>query len=54
MRSSNIQEVDNLTSHIEHSAAIVELQDVEMFVFIDNLVFVSVFYKRTSKIPLLF
>ena len=29
-------------------------QDVEMFVFTDNLVFESVFYKGTSKIPLLF
>ena len=31
-----------------------ELQDVELFVFTDNLVFESVFYKGTSKIHLLF
>ena len=29
-----------------------ELQDVELFVFTDNLVSESVFYKGTSKIPL--
>ena len=31
-----------------------ELQDVELFVFTDNLVFESLFYKGESKIPLLF
>ena len=31
-----------------------ELQDVELFVFTDNLVFESLFYKGKSKIPLLF
>ena len=32
----------------------VELQDVELFVFIDNMVSKSVFYKGTSEIPFLF
>ena len=31
-----------------------ELKYVELFVFIDNLVFRSVFYKGASKIPFLF
>ena len=31
-----------------------ELQDVELFVFTDNMVFESVFYKETPKINLLF
>ena len=31
-----------------------ELQDVELFVFTDNMVFKTVFYKETSKIPFLF
>ena len=31
-----------------------ELKGVELFVFTDNLLFESVFYELTSKIPLLF
>ena len=31
-----------------------ELQDVEIFVFTDNILFKSVFYKGKSKIPLRF
>ena len=31
----------------------VELQDVELFVFTDNLLFKSIYYKGTSNIPLL-
>ena len=31
-----------------------EIQDVELFVFTDNLVFESVFYKGKSRIPLMF
>ena len=31
-----------------------ELQDLELFSFTDILLFMSVFYKRTSKNPLMF
>ena len=41
-RSSNVIEGNNLTYHIEHGVANGELQDVELFVFTDNLVFKSV------------
>ena len=49
--SSNIQNGYNLTSQIEQSVANMELKDVELFVFTYNLVFHSVFYKGTPKIP---
>ena len=39
---------------IEQTLDGVELQVLKLFVFIDNLVFDIVFYKGTSKIPLLF
>ena len=45
---------DNLTSQIEQSVAIREMQDVEPFVFTDHMVFERVFYKGTSKTPFLF
>ena len=47
-------EVDNLISRIEPIVDNVELQHVELFVFTDNLVFESVFYKGTSKTTFLF
>ena len=47
-------EVDNLISRIEQIVENVELQDVELFVFTDNLVFENVFYKGTSRITFLF
>ena len=42
-----------LMLRIEQSVASGELKDVELYVFTDNLVFDSLFYKGTSKIPLL-
>ena len=47
-------EVDNLISRIEQIVKNMELQDVELFVFTDNLVFESVFYKGMSKLTFLF
>ena len=51
---SNFREGDNLNMRIEHSVSSVEFQDVELFIFTDNVVFGSIYYKGTSKIPLLF
>ena len=53
-RSSNFREGYNLTEIIERSVAEGDMKDLELFVFIDNLVFDSVFYKGNSKILLLF
>ena len=47
-------EGDNLNPQIEKSMEIGELQDMELFVFTNNMVFESVFYKGNSKILLLF
>ena len=52
--SSNFQEGDNLTIRIKESVESGELKGVELFALTDNLVFERVFYKGTSKIPLLF
>ena len=52
--SSNFLDEDNLTTRIEESVASRELKGVELFVFTDNLVFESVFYKGTSERPFLF
>ena len=39
---------------IEQSVDIVELQDVQLFVFTENMIFQSEFYKETLRIPFLF
>ena len=52
--SSNFQEGDNLTIRIKESVESGELKGVELCALTDNLVFESVFYKGTSKPPLLF
>ena len=43
--SSNFIEGGNLTTQIEESVASGELKGVELFVFTDNVMFESVFYK---------
>ena len=48
-RSSNVWKGDNLTSRMEHSVSNGEIQVVELFVFIDNLVFKSVFTRGRQK-----
>ena len=47
-------EGDNLNPQIEKSMEIGELQDMELFVFTNNMVFESVFYKWYIKILLIF
>ena len=44
---SNFLEGDNLNTQIEESVASGELKGVELFVFMDNLVFARVFNKGT-------
>ena len=53
-RSSKFRELYNFITRIDQSVASVDLQDVKLFVFTENMVFESVYYKGTSKIPLLF
>ena len=53
-RCSNFREGKNLTDRIERSVDEGELNNTELFVFMDNLVFESVFYKGKLNIPLLF
>ena len=54
VRLSNFREGDNLTTGIKQSVASGELQDVELFIFKENMVFENMYYKETSKISLLF
>ena len=49
-----LQKGGKLMERIERSVEQGEVKNVELFVFTDNLVFQSVFYKVTLKIPLLF
>ena len=42
-----------MTTRIEQNVASGELQDVELFIFTDNMVFESIYYKGESKIILL-
>ena len=51
---SQFWEGDNLTTRIDKSMASGELQDVEMFVFTNNLVFKIFNYKEMLKSSLLF
>ena len=53
-RQSNFREEYNLKIRIEQSVSSGELQDVELFVFANNMVFESVYYKGTLNSPLLF
>ena len=50
----NFREGGNLTERIDRIVEQGELKNVELFFFAANLVFYSVFYKGTSKRPLLF
>ena len=47
-------EGENLNEQIYRSVVEGYHKDVKLFIFTDNLVFESVFYKGTSKIPFLF
>ena len=53
-RSYNFIEEGNLTEQIERSVEQGDLENVELFIFVGNLVFDRVFYKGTSKSLLLF
>ena len=52
--SSNLYEGEKISARIEQRVASGKLRDTDIFVFTENLVFESVFYKGTSKNLLLF
>ena len=51
---SNYREWENLTAIIERNLSEGELNNAKLFVFTENLVFESMFYKGTLKITLFF
>ena len=53
-RYYNFREANNLVDRIRSGVYKGEPHDTYVFVFTDNCVLNSVFYKGTSKIPLLF